>query len=144
MEFKNLDVLLDDSDIDRIEREIGLRFPRELVAFYKSFNGGEPEPYVFRHEGVESVISETLPLISRNSRRTAVQTYINLVVGKRIVEPGYFPFAVDAGGDYFFVDCSWIRGSVHYYQSDSVFSPGLVKVAESLAELFGSCGPEEE
>ena len=142
VEFKSVDGPLNDPEIARVSRQIGLKFPCELIGFYKCFNDGEPDPYVFRRGDDEILVSATLPLSSPLGRRTAVDTYDALVNNKKIVGKAYFPFAVEGGGDYFFVDCVHETESVHYYRSDTIFDSGLVRVAGSLAEFFDAFGPE--
>jgi len=114
MQFNNTDRKLTRSEIASVERELSLSFPHPLVELFLNHNGGEPEPYVFDDfdQFISTIVSETLPLLSDSDRGTAVQTYYSLVLEKALVPKSCFPFAVDGGGDYFFVDCA--SGSVYF------------------------------
>jgi cell wall assembly regulator SMI1 len=141
MIFSNGDLQIDDARIDRCEAECGIRFPRALRALYLASNGGEPDPYVLERDAIDTVVSELLPLVS-NSRGTAVQSYLRLVLERAIVPPQYFPFAVDGGGDYFFVDTDTIDGKVFFYRSDSIDMPLLHPLELNIDEFWKALRPE--
>ncbi|AEG00905.1 SMI1/KNR4 family protein [Methylomonas methanica] len=134
MIFTNQDKRVLESDVTAIETELRIRFPEPLRKLFVENNGGEPEPYVYQDDSLSTVVSETLPLISDSGRGTAVDTYNNLVVKKRLVGSNFFPFAVDAGGDYFFVDCSSDNADVYFFRSDTYpdLSKGLMNLKIGL------------
>lgn len=144
MLFENRDLTLNESDIAAAEESIGLVFPHPLRRFYLEHNGGEPNPYVVRAPMIHTVVSETLPLASSSGRRTALETYRALVLEKGLVQRSLLPFAVDAGGDYFFVDCADPRAPVFLYRAD--YFPGaserMEKIADSLDDFWLLLGPE--
>jgi len=107
---------------------------------YLASNGGEPDPYVFENDELDTVVSEFLPLRSE-SRGTAVQTYKLLVLERAIVSPNFFPFAVDGGGDYFFIDTKTPDGKVFLFRSDAA-APSLVSLGINLNEFWASLKPE--
>jgi cell wall assembly regulator SMI1 len=141
MTFTNPDHQIDEARIDRCEADCGIRLPRALRSTYLASNGGEPEPYVFQTDEVDTVVSEFLPLES-DSRGTAVQSYMRLVRERALVAPHFFPFAVDGGGDYFFVDTSTDDGRVFFYRSDSASTLGLLPLGLNVDEFWAALRPE--
>ncbi|MBZ9794587.1 SMI1/KNR4 family protein [Mesorhizobium sp. ES1-4] len=137
MEFLNPDQLLTDAMIDQCEEACRLVFPAPVREFYLKANGGEPEFYVFQNDELDTAVSEFLPLVSR-SRGTAVQSYRRLVTEKALVPVNLFPFAVDGGGDYFFVDTSTAEGAVYFYRSDTVRDEKLVPLNLNFAAFWAT------
>jgi|APLak6261674355_1056100.scaffolds.fasta_scaffold01511_3 hypothetical protein len=127
MKFTKSEQTLNDQDIVDAEAKLGIKFPLVVRNFYLSSNGGIPEPYVFENDDIDTVISEFLPLISER-RGTALQAYERLVTEKQLVPWYFFPFAVDGGGDYFFVDTSISEGPVYFYRSDSADNQHLLSL----------------
>jgi hypothetical protein len=123
VEFKNTDVDLTTRDIAEVENDLDIRFPDALRIHYLKVNGGDPAPYVYEDERVDTVVSACLPLKSERGQRTAVDTYRHLVLELELVPKTFFPFAVDGGGDYFYVDCSSREGDVYLYRHDTANEP---------------------
>jgi hypothetical protein len=107
---------------------------------YLASNGGEPDPYVFENDELDTVVSEFLPLRSE-SRGTAVRSYKLLVLERAVVSPNLFPFAVDGGGDYFFVDTETPDGKVFFFRSDAA-DPSLVSLGIDINEFWAALKPE--
>jgi cell wall assembly regulator SMI1 len=143
MKFDNKDRDVTADEIASAEAEIGIKFPEALRTLFLENNGGDPDPYVFESEMLQTAVSETLPLFSSEGRGTALDTYRNLVLGKQIVPKKFFPFAVDPGGDYFFVDCSNAEGTVYFFRSDIATGEHLENLGLSL-DLFWKSLVEEE
>ena len=133
---------IDAAELTEIESRLGLTFPMALRETYLAANGGCPEPYVYNGRHVETVVSELLPLIS-DEHGTAVQTYERLVRRLRLVPDRLFPFAVDGGGDYFFVDCAHQEGRVFFYRSDTACDNKLLDLGVGLAEFWAGLEEEE-
>jgi cell wall assembly regulator SMI1 len=119
MKFTEAEAPLTEDDVSAAEMHAGVLFPRELRRQYLQSNGGSPEPYVYEDDNLDTVVAEYLPLKSSRGTGTAVDAYRNLVLSKKIVPPNFFPFAVDGGGDYFFLDCSSPDGLVYFYRGDT-------------------------
>ncbi|MEZ6139097.1 MAG: SMI1/KNR4 family protein [Zavarzinella sp.] len=144
MRFTNLDRKLTDAEISSVEIELGIRFPKSLRELFANYNGGSPDPYVIQVEGLHTVVNETLPLLSSKDFGTAVDSYKLLVQKRRIVEKKYFPFAVDAGGDYFFVDCFSTDSQVYFYDSDTdSVQDRLLKLGMTLQEFWNRLKSED-
>lgn len=144
MQFTNLDRNLSEEEIEHVELELGISFPESLRDLFANHNGGEPDPYVFQEQDLHTVVNETLPLISGEGRGTAVRTYQLLVVERRIVKKNFFPFAVDAGGDYFFVNCDASDSPVYFYRSDvGMDQECLIDLGLTLEEFWDCLQPEE-
>lgn len=143
MEFINLDRKLSDEEIADVESNLGISFPASLRDLFTNYNGGDPLPYVFQGYGLHTVVNETLPLISGEDRDTAVDTYRLLVLERQIVEKRFFPFAIDPGGDYFFVDCETSDSRVYFYCSDTIDHNKLLDLGLSLKQFWDCLQPED-
>ena len=117
---KNSPRSLTSKQIDAVEHELNFRFPASLREAYVQSNGGSPDRCIFQSQVIDTAVSEFLPLLS-DKIRPATATYKYLVLEKKLVPPHYFPFAVDSGGDYFFVDCSVPCGRVFLLRHDTIF-----------------------
>ncbi|MFD0892904.1 SMI1/KNR4 family protein [Luteolibacter ambystomatis] len=145
MKFINVDKILTEEEVADAEKELGFAFPKALRLLFLQHNGGDPDPYVFKSDTLDTLVNETLPLVSSKGRVAALDTYRNLILRKMIAPKKFFPFAVDPGGDYFFVDCEKMEAPVYYYRSDSIFSSGqpLEQISESLEQFWKELQPEE-
>jgi hypothetical protein len=79
-----------------------------------------------------------LPLYSDTKLNTAIAVYEDLVLGKALVARNLFPFAVDGGGEHFFVDCNNPDAAVYYFRSENLYLnlKPLEKVANSLEQFW--------
>ncbi|MBS0659295.1 MAG: SMI1/KNR4 family protein [Verrucomicrobia bacterium] len=144
MNFKNPETLPTEDEVASIEKELGFTFPAQIRSFFLENNGADPDPYVFKSDTLNTVVSETLPLVSRTGRGTAVDVYRKLVLERAIVGTNFFPFAIDGGGDYFFVNCDGREAGVYFFNSDTDCPEDrMEKVASSLDAFWGALGPEE-
>lgn len=130
-----------ESMLAECEAVCGLKLPQALRASYLFSNGGEPNPYVFQHENLDTVVSEFLPLTAE-SRGTAIKAYQRLVRDRKLVPLQFFPFAVDGGGDYFFADTSTPNGMVFFLRSDSRRGMSLLGLGLGVAEFWNALTPE--
>jgi cell wall assembly regulator SMI1 len=120
MKFETPEAKISISDLESIERDIGLTLPDDMKSMYLLSNGGSPDPYVYEDDRLDTIVSNFLPIKSSKGKRTAVDVYKHLVLQNKIVTCNFFPFAVDGGGDYFFVDCSTIDGNTYFFRSDAL------------------------
>lgn len=141
MKFKNPGYKLDDAQIDVCLSAIRIRIPRPLRELYLASNGGVPEPYVFQTDQVEAVVSAFLPLMSIG-RCNACESYLHLVVVKKLVSPNFFPFAIDGGGDYFLVDINTEEGRVFLYRGDTAAADPLLPLNMTVDQFWASLRPE--
>jgi hypothetical protein len=118
MKFLNANRPVSRVEIADIEVTLGLGLPPSLISQYCQSNGGVPNPYVYEDNNVDTVVAAFLPIVSAYASRTAADVYRHLILEKKIVPQQYFPFAVDGGGDYFFVDCSTEDGEVSFFSAD--------------------------
>ncbi len=108
-----------DEQIDGLEHRLGFHFPSDLRRLFREANGGRPEPYIYRDGDNDTDVSECLAI--GPGKGSALWTYELLVLSKQLVPKYFFPFAVDSGGDCFFVDCSPDRSGVYMYVHDTAF-----------------------
>lgn len=130
MKFLNTDKTLTPEEVQSLSQAVGLSFPKPLEELFLNHNGGEPDPYIFKSFVLETVVAETLPLASGAGRGTALDSYQHLVQNQKLVPKHFFPFAVDAGGDYFFCDTTSEQGDVYFFKSE--YFPNLEKCLVNL------------
>lgn len=133
--------MLSQADIAAAEAVLGMSLPLTVREHYLAWNGGSPAPYVYEGINVDTVVSEFLSLKSEHTE-TALNIYEHLVLQKKLVPRHFFPFAVDAGGDYFFVDCSTSNGVVHFFRSDSARGERLLNLRLGFKKIWSLLKPE--
>jgi hypothetical protein len=99
-------------DISEAENALGVHFPASVRDYFLKTNGGRPELYVFENDYVDTVVSECFPLAR------LVEKHEKLVRDLGLVPHTFVPFAVDGGGDYFFLDTASDDGDVYFYRSE--------------------------
>jgi len=119
MRFTECETAASDDEIDRVEREVGLKFPADLRRIFHEANGGRPVCPCGGGDDSHTGVSECLVLSGRDG--SAVWTYELFAVSKRLTPPHLFPFAVDDAGDCFFADCSSPDGEVVLFVHDTAF-----------------------
>lgn len=136
--FTNSDGPLSRADILSVQRDLGVQLAPELVDFYLSTNGGEPERYVLARPDirVETSVTEFLPLRSdRPGVLTAADVYRSEILERRLLPTSYFPFAVDGGGDFFYLDSDSERCVL--YRHDTIFEK-RIPLDVSLSDFIES------
>lgn len=141
MKFSNGGPALEPDELARIEQQWGIALPAALRRMYLRSNGGSPCPYVFENDELDTVVSEFLPLSGRTG--TAIQAWTRLVKERALLGDNYFPFAVDGGGDYFFVDCHSAEGNVFFYRSDTQLDDERLLDLRMGLDEFWACLKEE-
>lgn len=101
--FKKASAALTRADIDTIETNLKLTFPKDFVEHYLSYNGGIPaKPFFYsENEDVETEIQVFLPLKYKYHDipiKTAEEKYV-LFREKSPLMNSYFPFANDYGAN---------------------------------------------
>ena len=143
MKFVHSKEPLSMEQIASFEHDLGLQFPRSLREHFLRTNGGRPDLCVYDDEEdstVGVIVSECLPL--RHKGESAITVYKDQVLSKGLVPKPFFPFAVDPGGDYLYVDCSSASGTVYLYLHDTGGEP-LVPFKVSLDEFWARLKPDE-
>lgn len=136
MEFVNKDKTLTLDEVKAVEAALHLHFPEALRELFVANNGGKPMPYVLSTDTIDSVVNETLPLISERERMTAPDLHHKLVADMKMIERRFFPFAGDGGGDYYFVDCDDPQGGVYISMHDSAKGFRLERVWNSISGFW--------
>jgi cell wall assembly regulator SMI1 len=144
MKLSKSEAPLTEAEIEGIEKDVGLQFPRSLKEHYLRANGGYPvDVRVYEDENDEDVgvsVQHCLPL--RGAKGAAPMYYQRLVVSASVVPKSFFPFAIDPGGDVLFVDCSSAEGQVYLWHHDTAFDP-IVPFKVGLDEFWSRLKPEE-
>lgn len=135
MKFENSRAALTGEALSSVGAEIGIRLPSGLREHYLRANGGVPTPYVFRRGGTTVAVSECLPLRKEGPGLSAIDTYRNLALSKKVIPAYLFPFAVDGGGNLFLVDCRGDEGWVYIWWHD-VVDGSLLDLRTSISEFW--------
>jgi hypothetical protein len=141
MKFTESDPAVTAEEIAGIEVSLGIRLPPPVRKLYLSSNGGVPDPYVFEDENISTAITELLPLRSDVSD-TAPKVYECLVLGRELVSRRFFPFAVEGGGDYFFVDTMTANGAVYFYRHDTTDPEPLINLRIGFDKFWAALKQE--
>ena len=142
MRFEKRRPALGATDISEVEDRFELTLPEDLRSVYTQSNGGTLADYVYDDEGVSTVISQILPLTA-DSGMSAARSYQLLVEDRAIVPRHFFPFAVDGGGDYFFVDCRTAEGRVHFFRADEDPPDQLLDLGVGISDFAARLRSEE-
>jgi hypothetical protein len=141
MKFTDSDLAITEEEIADIEAGLGLKLPPPVRKLYLVSNGGVPDPYVFEDENISTAITELLPLRSEMSD-TAPKVYECLVLDRGLVSRRLFPFAVEGGGDYFFVDTMSAQGAVYLYRHDTADPEPLISLRIGFDKFWASLKEE--
>jgi cell wall assembly regulator SMI1 len=123
-------------DIADAEATVGIKFPLAMRSLYLLTNGGTPNPYVYEDKNIDTVVARFLPL------STAVKTYERLVTDEQLAPQHFFPFAVDGGGDYFFIDSSTPEGAVSFYRGDTANRERMLGLGLGFDQFWSSLKAE--
>ena len=124
-------------DIADVEAKIGLRFPAPVRKLYLSANGGILDPCGFQNESLDTLVAEFLPLKVEDGDN-AIAAYQDLVVDQETVPLNFFPFAVDMGGDYFFVDTTTPEGTVYFHRHDTASTDPLLNLRVGFERFWSA------
>jgi hypothetical protein len=112
-----------------------------IRAAYLRANGGQPDPYVIENSRVDTVVSEFLSLTTGEGL-SSPEAYASLIQKKGLAPPNFFPFAVEGGGDFFFVDLNTSTADVYIYTADAEPGEELQSLGLGLDEFWSSLKPE--
>ena len=135
MKFSDSEKKLSPKKIAKIEADLGVNLPKILVEYYLRYNGGVPNPYVFQQGSIDTSVSEFLSLTSIEGD-TSPAVYKDLVLEKKIVPVQFYPFAIDGGGDYFFLDMNDPKETVYLYIHDTVRKKPFINLRMSFTEFW--------
>ena len=141
MQFTHSQESVSVEEIGDLEMALGLRLSEPVRRCYLVANGGVPSLYVFTNDDIDTVVSKLLPLKSTGTG-TAIECYKRLVLALKLVPQSMFPFAIDGGGDYFFVDCGTVKGRVFFYRGDTDEHNRLVDLGLDFEDFWASLRSE--
>lgn len=102
VDFTECEEAATERDIEGLERRLGFPLPEGVRWLVTTANGGRPSPSVFRGAGGTTDVSTCLAL--RDREGSLWWTYELFVLQKRAAPASYLPFALDSGGNVFFVE----------------------------------------
>jgi len=107
-------------DINAVETKYNFIFPEDFKEHYLTYNGGEPERYVFVDEDEdEYIVTQFIPIkYDEESGRNLEYCLDTLRVGK-VLPDWLIPFADETGGDlYCFSLKEGEEGSIYYWSHE--------------------------
>lgn len=131
--FINLEPPATEEQIRAAETLTGNEMAGPLRHIFETANGGQPEPFVYSHDGLGIPISQCLAL--GPGRGSAMWTYKLFAVTKGVLPKNLFPFAVDAVGNYLCVDLSTADSQIVFFHLDAIPGEYLQPLDVSL-EMF--------
>ncbi len=103
-------------DIQSVEKEIGLVFPKEMIDHYLRFNGGFAERNRWEYEeGEFHCVHGFIPIKHPSGSRKTIEEVYKKMISKNLLPKTFIPFARDPGGNFF---CTDENGKVYYYVMD--------------------------
>lgn len=143
-DFVNAMQKLEPSDFLSIEHEVGASLPVEVKAHYSAFNGGEPEKYIFVHDGINYVVQEFFPIKYGAAGRTMEDNYRDLNRTRKIIPQSFIPFALDPAGDYYCFDV--VTGEIFLFRGEHLPNiDGCIKtLAKSMTEFVDGLTQDHE
>lgn len=119
MRFIETSKPINESDIERVEREFNINFPAEFKEHYLQYNGGYPEKDIYVWSGGERTTINTFSSIKEKRFTNLEEMYRDLVVLESYLPIGIIPFATDDGGNLFCISArEEDYGSVYYHNND--------------------------
>jgi cell wall assembly regulator SMI1 len=110
---------INESDIAKLEADLGLTLPKQMIEHYLNYNGGYPESDIFLWPNGEKTTINTFASIKYDGFQSIEENYKNLVLIESYLPVGILPFATDDGGNLFCVSCREIDyGSIYYCNND--------------------------
>ncbi|MCP5557618.1 MAG: SMI1/KNR4 family protein [Verrucomicrobiaceae bacterium] len=142
--FKSPGKQLSNTDIERVEQKLKLRFPACVRELYLHSNGGRPDDCLFISEQLFEVVCEFLPLDlgSGLSITPLTEHYLDMVVDRKFWSAHLVPFADDPGGNFFLFDSSAEEGWVYFWTHDTAFDP-LTPLHVGFADFWAQLTSEE-
>ncbi|CAN7554142.1 SMI1/KNR4 family protein [Trinickia sp. LjRoot230] len=118
-EFSKCGQALTQTDIEKLESDLGTRLPEAMRDHYLRFNGGMPtlDWFPMTDDWDAIWVHEFLPVGTRAGQEPAIQSIYAQVAGRAGYPRSLIPFAVDPGGNIFSVDTD--NGAVHYWLTDT-------------------------
>ena len=141
--FEAIDILPTDADLDLLQQRFGFKLPEIVRDHFLKNNGGVPNPHVFILDHfIATEVACSLSVIT-NSGGTLVGDVYGRFVSNGWIAEGLLPFAVDAGGDYFFVDCRSDRLDTYFYDTQvRTEGPGLVDLERGFLDFWETLSSE--
>lgn len=134
-------VPLNENDIERIEKEIGIKLPPEFQSFLLKYNGGKPKPDAVRYSG--DYFDFVAFFYGERFRSYASDLIPSVAFYKELIPNHYLPIGESPGGD---VYCLSLKnedyGSVYYWDHEIANYDGepweenLIKLSISLSEFI--------
>ena len=134
--FKEIENFPSDADIRALELRIGFGLPAVVKEWFMLYNDGVPDPFLLRVSNyVDTEVSFLLSLGAQSDGPLVGDVYFKFMEFQR-VPFGFLPFAVDAGGDYFFVNCIDANSPTFFY--DSHVNAQLIDLERSFEGFWDS------
>lgn len=96
---------LTDEDLNKVEKELNIKFPPPLYEFYKKINGGYPRKNCWKTENTIYIIGQILPIkYALSTSEVRLEDSYKILSKKNMLPEGFIPFAIDLGGNFFCIN----------------------------------------
>lgn len=117
--FVNTKVMLNECDLQEIEKKFNFKIPSDIYKHYLLYNGGYPEKCIFVDAaGVRYEVEHFIP-IKNSSNKRSLDKVLSLLYDDNILPSWLVPLADEAGGDLY---CYSLReneiGAIYYWSHE--------------------------
>lgn len=133
-------------DIRKIEVQIGLKLPLQLVEHYLQYNGGVPDRTYFYSEeaDIETNVQTFLPFRYVNEIGITIEDRYVDYRNRKIMPEKLLPFASDAGGNKFCIDIETGQIYIVWLDLGEVTKDCIVFLAEDFNEFMNKLDDDED
>jgi cell wall assembly regulator SMI1 len=138
--FNKTKMLLKIEDIIELEKKYNFTFPKDIRDHYLTYNGGEPEKYVFIDaDGDELIVQQFISINKENEKGRDLDSVLHNLRTDKILPDWLIPIADEPGGDLYCFSLKtgeegWIYLWHHEYINSSKDSSTFL--AESIREFM--------
>ena len=132
--FDAVGQLPNESDMRKLVALVGFEIPDVVKVYFMQFGGGVPNPFLLRiQDFVDTEVSYLLSILADSGGPSIGDVYLNFRESERVPQ-GFLPFAVDGGGDFFFVNC--LKSSTPTFFYDSKVNRRLIDLDRGFEDFW--------
>lgn len=127
--------------IDKVEKELNVKFPKVLREFYLKYNFSQQKECTFKIEGIDDyfILDTIIPL---KYGTIPLEKEYKWVLENECISNEHIPLAVDMDGDYYYWHSQ--NGKVYYISHENVENPILVcKNVDDFFEILNNSSEKE-
>lgn len=141
IEKKEVDKNVSNNYINKVERELNIKFPKILREFYLKYNFSQQKKCTFKIKGIEDhfILDTIIPL---KYGTISLEKEYKWVLEDEYISNEYIPLAVDMDGDNYYWNSK--NGNVYYISHENVENPILIcKTVEDFFNILNNSFEKE-